>query len=164
MPFFVKWPAKLPAGKVYGKPVIQLDILPTALAAADELRPDLEFDGVNLLSHLDGTSAGPPHDSLYWKLGRQMAVRDGDWKLVRYDPVVDGETGQPTKMRLYNLAEDIGEERDLSAENEPKFEQLRQDWERWNAKNMRPAWGDNKGKKGKKNKARRQRRAAQAAE
>ena len=34
VPYFVKWPGKLPAGKVYDQPVIQIDILPTALAAA----------------------------------------------------------------------------------------------------------------------------------
>ena len=36
MPFAVSWKGRLPAGKVYDNPVIQLDILPTALAAADE--------------------------------------------------------------------------------------------------------------------------------
>src|SRR6185369_5396947 len=35
VPYFVKWPGHIPAGKVYDKPVIQLDILPTALTAAD---------------------------------------------------------------------------------------------------------------------------------
>jgi arylsulfatase A-like enzyme len=119
------------------------------------------LDGVALLSHLDGSSSGPPHDSLYWKLGRQMAVRNGDWKLVRYDPAVDGERGQPTKMRLYNLADDIGEEHDLSAEDPTKFEQLRNDWKLWNSKNVKPLWGDGKGKK--RNRAARQRAAAQEA-
>jgi arylsulfatase A-like enzyme len=160
VPFFVKWPAKLPAGKAYEKPVIQLDILPTALAAAG-LPIDGELEGVTLLSHLKGSPAGPPHDSLYWKLGRQMAVRNGDWKLVRYDPVVDGERGQPTKMRLYNLADDIGEEHDLSAENPVKFEQLRNDWELWNAKNVKPLWGEGQGKR--RRRAARQGAAAQEA-
>ena len=34
VPFFVAWPGKLPAGKVYEQPVIALDVLPTALARA----------------------------------------------------------------------------------------------------------------------------------
>lgn len=150
VPFFAKWPARLPAGTVYDKPVIQLDIAPTALAAADALRGDENFDGAMMLSHLAGRSEGPLHDMLYWKLGRQMAIRDGDWKLVRYDPVVDGEQGPPTKMRLYNLAEDVGEAHDLSAENPQKVEQLHNDWKHWNAKNVKPLWGDGSGKKGKR--------------
>src|SRR5205814_4607990 len=34
VPFVVAWKGKLPAGKTYEQPIIQLDILPTALAAA----------------------------------------------------------------------------------------------------------------------------------
>src|SRR5690606_30412506 len=50
VPFFVKWPAKLPAGKVYDLPVIQLDVLPTALAAAGvNTSADAELDGVDLI-------------------------------------------------------------------------------------------------------------------
>jgi arylsulfatase A-like enzyme len=160
VPFFVKWPARLPAGKTYDEPVIQLDILPTALAAADEAPSRKDFDGVNLLGFLDG-SGGRPHDALYWKLGRQMAVRDGDWKLVRYDPAVDGEPGPPTKMRLYNLADDVGESQDLSAQYPQKAEQLHNDWKLWNAKNVKPLWGDGRGKRAKR--AARQRAAAQAS-
>ena len=34
VPFLVQWKGQIPAGKVYDRPVIQLDILPTVLAAA----------------------------------------------------------------------------------------------------------------------------------
>src|SRR5262249_4127133 len=34
VPFFVSWPGKLPAGKTYDRPVIALDVLPTACALA----------------------------------------------------------------------------------------------------------------------------------
>ena len=34
IPFCVQWKGKLPAGKTYEPPIIQLDILPTCLAAA----------------------------------------------------------------------------------------------------------------------------------
>src|SRR6185503_21239895 len=44
VPFVVSWKGKLPAGKVYDQPVIQLDILPTALAAAGvEAKADWKF-------------------------------------------------------------------------------------------------------------------------
>ena len=39
VPFFVQWKGRLPAGKVYDQPVISLDILPTAIAAANSLVP-----------------------------------------------------------------------------------------------------------------------------
>src|SRR5207247_550519 len=49
VPWLVQWKDHLPAGKVYEQPVIQLDILPTALAAVGAEPPaDAKFDGVNL--------------------------------------------------------------------------------------------------------------------
>ena len=85
MPFLVQWKGKLPAGKVYDQPVIQLDILPTALAAA----------GVEVEARVEARRRQPaavpaaarrptpPHDALYWRFGGQMAIRKGDWKLVK---------------------------------------------------------------------------------
>ena len=61
VPFVLSWKGKLPAGKVYDKPVIQLDILPTALAAAGvETKPEWKLDGVDLLPHLTGESEQAP--------------------------------------------------------------------------------------------------------
>ena len=80
----VQWKGHLPAGKVDDRPVIQLDILPTALAAAGvEIKPEWKLDGVNLLPYLNGQKSGVPHEALYWRFGQQMAIRMGDWKLVK---------------------------------------------------------------------------------
>ena len=58
VPFVVQWKGKLPAGKTYDQPIIQLDILPTALAAAGvEVKADWKLDGVNLLPFLEGKNA-----------------------------------------------------------------------------------------------------------
>ena len=58
VPFVVQWKGKLPAGAVYDQPVIQLDILPTALAAAGVAgQPEWQLDGVNLLPYLTGETA-----------------------------------------------------------------------------------------------------------
>ena len=53
VPFVISWPGKLPAGKVYDRPLIQLDVQPTVLAAAGiDVKPEWKLDGVNLLPHL----------------------------------------------------------------------------------------------------------------
>ena len=81
VPFVVSWKGHLPAGEVYDPPVIQLDFLPTALAAAGvEAKPEWKLDGVNLLPHLKGQASAAPHDALYWRSFGQTAVRKGDWK------------------------------------------------------------------------------------
>lgn len=149
VPFLLSWKGKLPAGSMYEKPVIQLDVLPTALAAAEvEANPEWKLDGVNLLPFLAGANAGLPHDTLYWRMGRQAAVRKGDWKLVRYDSAVDRPGARSnaakvevTPFRLYNLPRDPGESRDLAAENPEKVQELLAAFESWDAQLVDPLWG-----------------------
>jgi arylsulfatase A-like enzyme len=70
VPFIVQWKEKLPAGKVYAQPAMQIDILPTALAAMGvRAKPEWKLDGVNLLPYLTGENSGSPHDALYWRFG-----------------------------------------------------------------------------------------------
>src|SRR6266508_1492805 len=84
VPFIVQWKGHLPSGKVLEWPVIQMDFLPTALAAAGvEVKPEWKLDGANLLPYMKGGKEQPPHQALYWRFGQQMAIRMGDWKLVK---------------------------------------------------------------------------------
>jgi arylsulfatase A-like enzyme len=156
VPYVVKWPAQLPAGKVYERPVIQIDIVPTALAAAGvENEEDESIEGVNLLPHLRGGDDGAPHDALYWRFGRQMAIRQGDWKLVRYDATVDGMRGQFTDAKLYNLAVDIGEANDLMDDEPEKAATLQAAWDEWEKSNVPALWGDGRSR-GRRNATNRQ--------
>lgn len=142
VPFVVNWKGTLKPG-AYDKPVVQLDVLPTALAAAGvDAQPDWKLDGVNLLPHLKGEAAGVPHETLYWRLGTQMAVRHGAWKLVRYDTAADGERSpQASPARLYHLANDLGEEHDLAATQPDRTKELQALWDKWNSELSAPLWG-----------------------
>jgi arylsulfatase A-like enzyme len=134
VPFCVQWKGTIPAGKVYDHPVIQLDILPTAIAAAGgKVEPDWKLDGVDLLPYLTGKNAGQPHETLYWRFGPQWAIRKGDWKLV-------ASSVDMNKPRLINLKDDIAEAKDLSAENPDKVKELKADWDKWSAEQMAPRW------------------------
>jgi len=74
-----------------------------------------------------------------------MAIREGDFKLVRYDTNADTLTGvrnQPASAaKLYNLASDVGETNDLAATMPEKVEALQSKWDTWNTSNIRPHWG-----------------------
>lgn len=146
VPFVVSWPGHVKPGE-FEKPVIQLDLTATALAAAGATN-DSKIEGVNLLPYLDGTNGGTPHDALYWRFGKQMAIRAGDFKLVRYDSNADtlsGAGNQPvTAAKLYNLASDIGEANDLAATMPDKVKELEAKWDRWNESNVAPLWGGGK--------------------
>ena len=139
VPFVVQWKGKLPTGKTYDQPVIQLDLHATALAVAGvTLDKDAkQLDGVNLLPYLEGKNMEAPHDALYWRFGEQMAIRKGDWKLVQYD-----NTGR----KLYNLAKDIGESDDVAKKEPEKFKELEAQWQKWNKELVPPLWGAGKKK------------------
>lgn len=131
VPFSMQWKGRIPAGKVYEFPIIQLDILPTALAAAgQEVKPEWKLDGVNLLPYLTGQNSGRPHETLYWRFGEQWAIRHGDFKLVK-------GTGAPSTM-LVDLSKDIAEATDLSAANPHKVKELQALYDKWNAEQAAP--------------------------
>lgn len=146
VPFFVQWKGTLPSGKVEDRPVIQLDILPTTLAAAGApAAAEWKLDGVNLLPYLKGENTAAPHESLFWRFGGQVAVRQGDWKLVKgaTDEKPVGSLGLKASLegaQLYNLASDIGEKTDLSTQNPEKVKELAAAWEAWNKDNIEAQW------------------------
>ncbi len=134
VPFMVQWKGKLPAGKVYDQPVIALDILPTAVAAAGgAIDPAWKLDGVNLLPFLTGENPGRPHEALFWRMGDKKAARLGDWKLV-----FDRDLAKPG---LFNLAEDIGEKNDLAEKSPEKLKELQAALDAWEAQIEKPRWG-----------------------
>jgi arylsulfatase A-like enzyme len=135
VPFLVQWKGKIPAGKVDDRPVIQLDILPTAIAAAGaRVDPSWGLDGVDLLPFLTGEDPARPHEALYWRLGPQWAIRRGEFKLV-----AGREGGRILPAGLYDVVRDPGESRDLIATHPDKARELRALWDRWNAEQAPPA-------------------------
>ena len=146
VPFLAQWKGKLPAGKTYDFPVMNLDVLPTAIiAAGGKPESSWQLDGVDLMPYLTGAKTERPHQTLYWRYGPQWAIRDGDMKLV----VSKGGSGSP---ELYNLATDIGESKDLAAAQPAKVQALQAMWEKWSAEQAPASTPDSGGGATKKNK------------
>jgi len=134
VPLFVRWPARLPAGKTYDEPVISLDIFPTAVAAAGgQLPADRKLDGVNILPYVLGQASGVPHERLFWRTGGGAAgaVREGRYKMVR--------TGEKPP-ELYDLQQDIGEAKDLAADKREVVARLVKAYDEWNKELVPPLW------------------------
>ncbi|WP_414664379.1 sulfatase-like hydrolase/transferase [Horticoccus sp. 23ND18S-11] len=144
VPYIISWAGRIKPG-VFELPAIQLDLNVTALAAAGvEVKPEWKLDGVDLMPFLTGAKTGAPHDVLYWRFGDQMAIRVGDYKLVRYDMNVETRSGkkQPaSEVKLYDLARDLGETKNLFATMPDKAKELQARWDAWNATLMKPATG-----------------------
>jgi arylsulfatase A-like enzyme len=159
VPYLIQWKGRVPAGKVYDQPVIQLDIPVTALAAAGavgETAKKWNFDGENLLPYLEGDKAGGPHGSLYWRFGPQAAIRHGNLKLVKGRAA---DRNAVTDWELYDLAADIGETKNLAAEKPEIVKDLTARYEAWNKTLAEPRWiasarlagkGKGEGKKAKR--------------
>jgi arylsulfatase A-like enzyme len=150
VPFLVQWKGRLPAGRTYDLPVMNLDVAPTILASAGKPIDAAEkLDGVDLVPFLTGKATGRPHETMFWRFGDQWAVRNGDWKLV----VSKGGGGTP---ELYNLAADVGEKTDLAGSEPARVAELKKLYDGWNAQQAEPTVRDaDKGVKRQRKAARR---------
>ncbi len=115
VPTLCRWPGKIPAGTETFAITSMMDVLPTlAKLAGAELAKDRKIDGVDIWSVMAGDPelVGPRTEFLYFRGLTLEAIRMGDWKLNLAD------------KQLYNLVDDIGESRDISAENPQKVTEL----------------------------------------
>ena len=135
-PTLYYWPGVTPAGTVSDVPVITVDVYPTVLEIASvegDAEHNRSVDGVTLAGLLRDPSSGLERETLYWHYPHYhnggatpySAIRDGDWRLVHFY-----EDGQ---YELYNLAEDVGEERDLAAELPDMARELLAKLDNWRA-------------------------------
>lgn len=126
VPGLMRWPAKLPKGKVTSQPAITMDLTATILAAAGVTPPkDYQPDGINLLPVLTGEQKEVER-TFCWRVDRagrkQKAIRHGNWKFIQDDMV----------EMVFDLSADIGERRDLAYQKPEvltKLKKLLADWE-----------------------------------
>jgi arylsulfatase len=114
-PFMIRWPGRIPAGRVSNEIVHGTDVFPTIASALGAAIPtDRAIDGMNQLPFFEGRQASSSRDSfIYFAPGNQVrAVKWSDWKL-HY--VWQDEPGGPLEqtMRLFNLRSDPKEETDI---------------------------------------------------
>ena len=113
VPTIAWWPGKIEAGSVSDHVGYFGDIFATACELAGEKAPE-NLDSISFLPTLLGQSNRQrEHRYLYWEFyeqGSRQAVRFGKWKAIR-QPMLTG------KVALYDLENDIGETRDVAAEN-----------------------------------------------
>jgi arylsulfatase len=124
VPCIVRWPGRVPAGRVSGELVSTLDVLPTftRLAGAD-VPADRTLDGVDVSDFLLGKSEKSPRMRYYFYCYTHLqAVREGRWKLVLPRPARPKWCGWSARMidavkevELYDLVSDIAEKHNVAA-------------------------------------------------
>ena len=118
VPAIVKWPGHIRAGSVSDQPAVTFDWSASIIAAAGAAIP-ARYEGIDVLPILEGRAARVER-TFFWRSApnsnrTQQAVRQGDWKLV-----VDAN-----HMLLFNVREDIGERKDMTAKRPDIVRRLR---------------------------------------
>lgn len=118
VPAIVKWPGRIRAGTVSDQPAITFDWSASIIAAAGAAMPS-QYEGIDVLPILEGR-APKVERTFFWRSApnsnrTQQAVRQGDWKLV-----VDAN-----HLLLFNIRDDIGERKDMTAKRPEIVRRLR---------------------------------------
>jgi arylsulfatase A-like enzyme len=148
VPMILRWPGQISADKVYDRMVSSMDVFPTLIEAAGLQMPeDQSTDGIDLLPFIQGENESKPHEWLCWQNRSWLpktegsfvvptpkvhnsAIRKGNWKLVRLNEKL--ESGDlPSAWRLYNLANDIEERKDVSDKHGDVVKELSSLFDTW---------------------------------
>lgn len=104
VPMIVRWPGKIRTGSQSDLPCYFPDMMPTlAELAGVSTHVPKDINGISVVPTLLESGEQKKHEYLYWK----GAIRMGHWKGI----------GSPGKIKLYDLAKDVGEQNDLSTQH-----------------------------------------------
>jgi arylsulfatase len=137
-PLIAHWPKGIDAslqGKLERQPGHLIDLMATCLDVAGIAHPKKfggheiqPLEGVSLRPAFHGKQLGRK-DALYFDHHLNGAIRDGQWKLVRY-----GQTGRESKLfawELYDMEMDRSETNNLAKTQPDKVKELAHKWEQW---------------------------------
>jgi len=121
VPAIAYWPGKIKPGTVTHETALSMDLFTTMVSLTEAKVPaGLKLDGIDLMPMLaEGKKL--PQRMLFWRYRDQRAVRKGPWKLLVQDK----------NVRLFNLDEDIGEEKNLAKSKQEMVKALKKELAAW---------------------------------
>jgi arylsulfatase A-like enzyme len=139
VPFYIRWPARFPSGRVVDRIAAHIDVFPTLLAACGVAAPDgLRLDGRSLMPLLSGPADVPwPDRTLFfqWHRGdrpeqdRAFAARSQKYKLLRAEPPLESRKVPP--LELFDMETDPGEQHNLATDQPQIAERLHAEYLAW---------------------------------
>jgi arylsulfatase A-like enzyme len=124
MPCVMRWPGKIPAGKVQDELCSTMDLLPTFAKLAGAPLPAKAIDGADISALMFGTPGAASHWDAkgfgYYRMEQLQAVRSGPWKL--YLPLDNKYSAlnrklAKAKLELFDVRHDVHEDREVSAQH-----------------------------------------------
>ncbi|MBA3766003.1 MAG: sulfatase-like hydrolase/transferase [Acidobacteria bacterium] len=123
VPAIARWTGVIPQGRSTEQVAITMDWTATILAATQTAHDSgYPLDGHDLLPVIRGERAAYER-KLFWRHGKQDAVRSGKWKYVN-----DGE-----RQYLFDLSIDQREQSDFKEKHPDVIRQLRSEFQEWQA-------------------------------
>lgn len=130
VPFIVRWPGVTKAGSSSDVPTIHVDVYPTFAEIGKAALPyGQPLDGESLVPVFRDSTATLKREAIYqhfpgylgagegtWRTTPVGLIEAGDWKLMEF--FEDG------RLELYNLKDDIGEQKNLATEMPDKTKEL----------------------------------------
>jgi len=150
VPFIVRWPGVTKPSSTCDVPTIHVDIYPTFLDLAGASRPPQVLDGESLVPLFRDPAGQLAREAIFqhfpgylgagaefWRTTPVSLVQAGDWKLMEF--LEDG------RLELYNLRNDLGESKNLAAEQPEKTKELHSRLLAWRASVNAPMPAKNQG-------------------
>ena len=132
-PLIIRWPGHIAPNTMIETPVTSTDFYPTLLEAAGlPLMPEQHMDGVSILPLLEhSTQDGLDDRPIFWHYPHYSnqgctpgcSVRKGHWKLIEFF--------EDEKLELYDIYNDVGETKDVSAEHPDIVQELKSLLDQW---------------------------------
>ncbi|MEW6302935.1 MAG: sulfatase [Verrucomicrobiota bacterium] len=131
VPYVFRWTGRIKSGATCDVPINSVDLYPTLLEVAGAKAPENQIlDGTSYVKLLHNAGKGTLNrDAIYWHFPGYLgagatdwrttpagAIRVGDWKLLEF--FEDG------KLELYNLRDDLSEQKNLAAKMPDKAKEL----------------------------------------
>jgi arylsulfatase A len=143
VPLLVRWPGKIKAAEVSDQVVSLVDVMATCVDAAGATLPAAAAeDSQSLLPLLRGSNQWKRQPVIQHSANGTFAIRDGRWKLI--DGRGAGGRGKRTDgdldldIQLYDMTADLGERRNLAADQAEVVERLMAELRRIQSSSTRP--------------------------
>ncbi|MCI0464972.1 MAG: arylsulfatase [Gemmataceae bacterium] len=141
VPFFVRWPGKIPANRDVDRIAAHIDVAPTLLEVCGATKPArVSFDGKSLWPLLKGGEADWPDRTLYvqWHRGdtpelyRACAARSQRWRLEQPLGVQPGsKLPKIPKFQLYDMVKDPYQLNDVADKHPEIGKKMVAGYEEW---------------------------------
>lgn len=137
VPFIVRWPGVVKPGTQVDVPSVHVDIYPTLVEIAGAKAPENQpLDGESLAPLFRDGTASLKRDAIYQHFPGYLGAGEGTWRttpvgLIQQGPWKLMEYFEDGRLELYNLAEDIGETKNLATAQPEKAAELRAKMVAW---------------------------------